>query len=125
MVQLNFYLPNFDIFVTFYITQHYPPSVCPFTTKVEGYVGSGGGGGGGGVGWYVSSGGAGGYVGSGGGGGSQQKLQMEAFNATIAAAESLPNQTVYLVNCKRIPLQGRSLWSSFFLLFSLIVPTKL
>ena len=25
--------PNFVIFVTFYITQHYPPSVCPFTTN--------------------------------------------------------------------------------------------
>ena len=33
VVQLYFFLPNFDIFVIFYVTQDYPPRVCPFTTN--------------------------------------------------------------------------------------------
>ena len=38
---------------------------------------------------------------------------------------SLQGQTVYFVNCKRIPQQGRSLCSSYDISMALIVPTKL
>ena len=56
---IEIFSPNFVIFVTFYITQHYPPSVCPFTTNPLPPNVTGGGCG---FRW-----GGGGYVGSGGG----------------------------------------------------------